>query len=108
MRLGIGTYTYAWAIGVPGHPPPQPLSAIGLLEEARRLRVDVVQFCDNLSLADLPPDELKRVEERARALHLVVELGTRGLDPANLREHIRLCSRFGCSFLRVVVDRVGD
>ena len=21
VRLGIGSYTYTWAVGVPGHPP---------------------------------------------------------------------------------------
>ena len=33
MRLGLSSYTYVWGVGVPGYPPPpQPLSAIALLE----------------------------------------------------------------------------
>ena len=30
MKLGIGSYTYTWAVGVPGHTPPTPLSALHL------------------------------------------------------------------------------
>ena len=37
MRLGIGSYTYTWAVGVPGHLPLRPLSAIDLLANASRL-----------------------------------------------------------------------
>ena len=66
MRLGIGSYTFAWAIGVPGQLPPRPLSAWDLLEQARRLRVEVVQFCDNLPLAQLPKAELEAFERRVR------------------------------------------
>lgn len=108
MSLGIGTYAYTWAIGVPGHPPAHPLTAVGLLEEAARLGTSVVQFCDNLPLSGLGRAELNAFEDRARSLGLAVELGTRGLDAENLRTHLGLARRFGCSFLRLVVDRAGD
>ena len=39
MQLGIGSYAYAWSIGVPGHPPAQPMTAFDLLDEAARLGV---------------------------------------------------------------------
>jgi sugar phosphate isomerase/epimerase len=108
MRLGIGTYTFAWAIGVPGSLPAQPMSAFDLLAEAARLGVRVVQFCDNLPLGTLPASELEDFHQRVRALGFEVELGTRGLAPENLRAHLRLAQRFGCSFLRLVIDSHGD
>ena len=30
MRLGIGSYTYTWALGVPGHLPENPMTAADL------------------------------------------------------------------------------
>jgi sugar phosphate isomerase/epimerase len=108
MRLGIGTYTFAWAIGVPGAIPARPLSALDLLEAAAQLGVRVVQFCDNLPLSKLPEPELESFHQRARERGLELELGTRGLAPENLRAHVRLARRFGCQFLRVVIDSPGD
>jgi sugar phosphate isomerase/epimerase len=108
MRLGIGTYAFAWAAGVPGHTPRQPLTAFAMLEMAQRLGVGVVQFCDNLPLTGLSPAELDRLEEQARGAGLVIELGTRGLDAKNLRVHLNLCRRFQAAFLRLVIDSPGD
>ena len=81
MRLGLGSYTFAWAIGVPGHPPTRPMTAFDLLEAAARLDVQVVQICDNLPLLQLSPAELDRFANRAYELNFQVELGTLGLDP---------------------------
>ena len=108
MRLGLGSYAYAWAIGVPAHPPVRPLTAFDLLEEAVRLRVGLVQFCDNLPLTQLTPADLDRFESRARELGIQIELGTLGLNPENLRAYLRLAQRFACPFVRVVVDAPGD
>src|SRR4051812_5509302 len=102
MRLGIGTYTFAWAIGVPGAMPPRPMGALDLLDTAARLQVRVVQFCDNLPLVHLSEPALEAFQEKVRQLSLGVELGTRGLAPENLRAHLRLAERLGCTFLRLV------
>lgn len=108
MRLGIGTYTFAWAIGVPGALPARPMTPLDLLGEAVRLGTGVVQFCDNLPLVQLPERELDFFHQRARELGLELELGARGLAPENLRAHLRLARRFGCPFLRLVLDSPGD
>ncbi|NTW36601.1 MAG: hypothetical protein HGB17_10810, partial [Syntrophobacteraceae bacterium] len=50
MRLGIGSYTFPWAVGMPGHRPAQPMTALDLLDKATQLGVGVVQICDNLPL----------------------------------------------------------
>jgi sugar phosphate isomerase/epimerase len=108
MRLGIGSFTFTWAIGVPGHRPARPMTALDLLGEAERLGVTVVQVCDNLPLTQLGELELAAFAERARERAIQIELGARGLDPENLRAHLKLAGRFGCSFLRLVIDRPGD
>lgn len=108
MRLGIGSYTFAWAIGVPGHPPAHPMTALALLEETARLGVRLVQVCDNLPLTRLTPAELEQFSTRARELNLQVELGTLGLNPDNLHAYLKLARHFQSPFVRVVVDSPGD
>lgn len=107
MRLGIGSYTFTWAIGVPGHAPTLPMNAFGLLDEAIRLGVRVVQYCDNLPLGDLDARSLVMLHARASEARIAIELGTRGLDPGNLRAYLGLARGLGCDFLRVVIDRAG-
>lgn len=108
MRLGLGSYAYAWAIGVPAHPPARPMTSFDLLEEAARLQVGLVQLCDNLPLTQLTPADLDRFESRARELGIQIELGTLGLNPENLHAYLRLALRFASPFVRVVVDSPGD
>jgi len=107
MLLGIGSYTCTWAIGVPGRPPRHPLGARDLLARARSLGVRVVQYCDNLPLTALPPRELEGLLEEARAAGIAVEVGTRGLDEADLRANLAIAIRAGAPFVRVVVDGRG-
>jgi sugar phosphate isomerase/epimerase len=107
MRLGIGSYTYTWAIGVPGHPPGAPMTAKDLLDRARELGVGVVQFADNLPLDMLSRKELEEVDLRMGELGIYVEVGTRGIAPEHLGRYIEIALRLRSRILRVVVDR-GD
>ena len=104
MRLGLSSYTYTWAIGVPGAVPERPLNAAGLIERAAALDVEVVQFADNLPLERLPAKEFDRLGAQARTAGLDIELGTRGIDPAHLRRCLAVARSLDCSLLRTVVD----
>ena len=78
MKLGIGSYTYAWAIGVLGHPPDRPMGTVDLLNRAAELDVQVVQVADNLPLDQLTTAELDAFEKRAIELskgqHLMIKV----------------------------------
>lgn len=104
MRLGISSYTYTWAVGVPGHPPPQPLAATDLLDKAAQLGVSVVQYADNLPLDKLSPDALETFEAHAADLNLSIEVGTRGIAHDHLRTYLRLAQRLKAPILRIVID----
>ena len=104
MRLGIGSYTYTWAIGVPGYPPADPVDAIGLLHKAAQLGVGLVQFADNLPLDRLSRAELDRFQQAASELGTSIEVGTRGIAPDCLRVYLALAERLGSPIVRVVVD----
>ncbi len=107
-RLGLGSFTYTWAIGVPGFPPPRPMTAFDLLAEARRLGVTLIQICDNLPLARLSPRELDDLDKTAREAGVAIEIGTRGLYIEDLHCQLALARRFGSPLVRVVVDHGTD
>jgi sugar phosphate isomerase/epimerase len=108
MRLGIGTFTYPWAIGVPGREPQRRMTPMDLLREAVRLQVRIVQFCDNLPLDQVAKQDLNVCESFAQEHGLRIELGVRGTDPALLMRYLTLARRFGCDFLRIVVTKTGS
>ena len=105
MKLGIGSYTYTWAVGVPGGEPAEPMSAIGLVEKAAELGVGLVQICDNLPLDRLLPDEFGALDSRARELGIEIEVGTRGIAPEHLRKYLDLAVRLRSKIVRVVMDK---
>ncbi len=112
MTLGIGSFSYPWAIGVPGFPAPEtPLDAFALLEAAIRLQVGTVQYVDNLPLTALSDTELDRLAGRAHDHGISLEVGMRGTradGPDGLRAHLALALRVGSPFVRVMFDRYED
>ena len=104
MKLGIGSYTYTWAVGVPGTMPAQPLSYEGLLAQAAELGVNVVQYADNLPLEVLAEGDLHALARQAEQLGIQVEVGTRGIEADHLRRFVEIAQIFGAPFVRVVID----
>jgi sugar phosphate isomerase/epimerase len=104
MKLGIGSYTYPWGVGLPGFTPNCPLSPVGLLDKAKRLDVKVVQFCDNLSIADLSKSELDLLLGLAQDYRIDIEVGARGISPSGMMKHLELAGRCRSKFVRFVVD----
>ena len=104
-KLGIASWSLPWAIGVQGYPAPQrPLGCIGLLEKAAEAKVSVVQIADNLPLHELPDQELDQLREAATGRGLVLEAGTRSLDPEHLARYIAISHRIGARILRTVLS----
>lgn len=108
MNCGLGSFAFTWAIGASFHAPDQRLTPVGFLDQARRLGATVVQVCENLPLVDLPEPEICDFHRRAEELGIAVELGTRGLDTANLHRHLALAVALGSPLVRVAVDRGFD
>lgn len=107
MKLGIGTYTYMWSIGVTGAPPGRPMGAMDLLERAHEMGVQVVQYGPNLALQELPGAELGEVLAAARQWGMELEVGTRGVESAHLRRMLEFTVGCGARLLRTVPEREG-
>ena len=108
MRIGIGSYTFPWAIGIGAHQPTRPLSALGLLDKAAALDVSVVQLCDNFPLETLSSTELAQLRDHALGLGISLEIGTRGITPAHLRRFLTLAQYLSSPLVRVVVDTLTE
>jgi sugar phosphate isomerase/epimerase len=104
MKLGIGTYSYAWAIGVNGYPPTQPMSALDFLHRCAEQGVKLVQIADNLPLDKLTSIELDALLAEAQGLEIAIEVGTRGIMLDHLRTYLQIAQRCQSPILRVVVD----
>jgi sugar phosphate isomerase/epimerase len=107
MTLGLSTYAYPWAVGIPGYPPERPLTAFDLLDRAVALGVPAVQFGDNLPLHALSPVDWREVLDTAAQTGLELQVGTRGLTPENLDRYLRLAAEARSPFLRMVIDDGG-
>jgi hypothetical protein len=105
MKLGISSYTYPWAIGLPEAPPSQPLKPLQLLEKAQELGVGIVQFGPNMPLDKLPEKELREVVKSADSWKIDLELATVGIDPGRLRFQIQFARSIGAILLKTTPER---
>jgi sugar phosphate isomerase/epimerase len=107
-RLGIGSYSYPFALG---HNkrflPEKPLTALDLIHKARHHQVNVLQLADNLYLENLSDGQLDGIARQARENGITLETGLRGMSPGNLTRHISLSGRLGSRLLRCVIDSPG-
>lgn len=105
MKLGISSYTYPWAIGLPDALPTYPLTPLQLLEKACDLGVGLVQFGPNMPLDKLSDKELCELIKLARICQIDLEIGTQGIDPRHLREQIKFAKQIGAILLKTTPER---
>lgn len=110
MRLGIGSYTYAWAVGVPrAARTAKPMTSEDLVAQAQDLGVSVVQICDNIPLEDQPASSLARLRARAQESGITLEVGTRGTKPDHLLRYLTVAVALGAPLVRsMVVDTMEE
>lgn len=104
IRLGISSYTYSWAVGMPGHKPACPLDENGLLDKAHELGVTLLQIGDNLPLHTFDPARLDRLARRAAHEGIVLQVGARRLTLERAAEYIAIARRLGAKLIRFVID----
>lgn len=104
MQLGISTYTFPWAFGVPGYAPEKPMTLFELLQKAQKHDIKVIQIGDNVPLCQLPPDECLAFFSAAKSMQIQLEIGTRRLTTEHLEAYLYLAHTAGSRFLRVVID----
>jgi sugar phosphate isomerase/epimerase len=109
MKVGIGSWTYGWSIGVTGYPAPtKPLTAIELLSLAHDYGLGVVQFADNLPVHLLSPSALAELKARAGEWNIEIEIGTVGVEPSHLVRYLELAKYLGAKLVRSLVAEVAS
>lgn len=107
MQLGISSYTYTWAVGVPGSLPAKQMSALDLVDKAVEYGLKLVQIADNLPLENLPESELDHLYNYALEKGISIEMGGRGLTYEHTLQCLKVAEKLKSPVLRMVIDGVG-
>ena len=107
MKPGISSYTYTWAIGVPGQEPKNPMTIFKLIDKAVDLGVQIVQVADNLPLDRFSKTELLKIKDYAGSLGINIEAGSKKMTVENLAKYIEIAAFFKSPILRFVIDGDG-
>ena len=104
MRIGLSSYTYTWAVGVPGFMPENPMLVCGLLEKAETNGVNLVQIADNLPVERLTDEELELLRDYLEERGISAEMGGRGLTPEHTIKCLKTAEIINSPILRMVID----
>lgn len=104
MRLGLSTYCYTWAFGVPGKIPSKPMTAIDLVDKAVEYNLSCIQIADNYPLHELETPELVTLREYSLEKGVSIEVGARCLTLDRATRYIQIASFFQSPILRFVID----
>jgi len=107
MRLGLSSYTYTWAVGVPGALPPKQLSAFDLIDKAAASGLNLVQIADNLPLETMAKSEVLDLRKHGEAIGVDIEMGGRGLTPEHAMRCLEAAKLLNSPILRMVIDGAG-
>jgi sugar phosphate isomerase/epimerase len=107
MQLGLSSYTYTWAVGIPGSMPENPISAKQLIDKAADAGVGLVQIADNLPLENFSDKELNILINYATDKNVSLEMGGRGLTPEHTFQCLLTAEKLRSPILRMVIDGAG-
>ena len=107
MILGISSYSFTWAVGVPGHIPPSPLTELEVLGKAKELGVKLVQIADNMPLHLMNAGRIERLLSEAASAGIELEVGSNRMTSERLEQYITIAGNLNSKILRFVVDGEG-
>lgn len=97
MAIGLSTYAYFWRLS---DRVPAPMGLDAMLEQTAELGGQVFQICDYPKIETLSVAGLEALRQRAEALGVVLELGTRGLKADHLGLYLQLAKALDANILR--------
>ena len=107
MQPGLSSYTYTWAVGVPGSLPSRPLSAYDLVDKAVACGLRLVQIADNLPLEGMTDEQLLDLYEYSGKKGIAIEMGSRGLTAEHTFKCLETAEKLHSPILRMVIDKPG-
>lgn len=103
MRIGISSWSYPYAIGNKAYDlPPHPMRLLELADKAVMHGAEVLQIADNLPLHNISHEELLQLRVLAEKHNLELEVGTAGLEQANLLQYLDIAQTLGAKLVRTL------
>lgn len=104
VKLGISSFSFCWAVGVPGQMPEKPLSLLDLIEMTHEYGLNLLQIGDNLPLHLVESEVRAQAREKMQEYGIELEVGTRGLTDEILETYLPIAVEFQSKILRIVID----
>jgi sugar phosphate isomerase/epimerase len=104
MRLGLGSYTWRWGIGIGDRRPVRPLTPADLVVRTAALGVRLLQIADNLPLHMADEATLESLVAAAAQHDVTLELGASGFAPTHLVRYADLAVRLDAKLVRIAPD----
>jgi sugar phosphate isomerase/epimerase len=101
IMIGLSTYAFFWQIS---ERAPVPLGLDELFLRTRELGARVFQICDYAPLQTYSDARLADLKKSAEDLGLVLELGTKGLQPSHLANYLRMADLLEVKVVRSMVN----
>lgn len=107
MKLGISSYSFTWAVGVPGNTPPEPLTPFELIIKAKQLGVGLLQIADNMPLHLMDEGRINEISGKALAEGIELEAGANKMTSYALERYTGIAEKIKSKILRFVIDGDG-
>ncbi|UFU02870.1 sugar phosphate isomerase/epimerase [Ruania suaedae] len=98
--IGLGTYAFFWQLSDRN---PRPMTLTESFQATRDLGVGLHQICDYAPLEDMDNAELADAAAAAKDLDLVIELGTKGIEPEHLTRFLEIAAVFDATLIRSMI-----
>lgn len=104
MRIGLGSYSFRWAIGTPDFRPARPLTPFDLIDRTAELGCDLLQIADHPMLEAFTDEHLRSLKAAAAQQGVSLEIGTSGATERRLLRFLDIASKLDSIMVRIVLD----
>lgn len=99
--IGLSTYAFFWQHS---DRAPTPLGLADMLAKSHALGAEVFQICDYAPIFSYSTAQLGDIRRQASELGIVLELGTRGIQPEHLQTCLRVAEALDARLIRSMVN----
>lgn len=103
MRLGVGTYSFRWALGMGDLPRTMDLTDV--LHRAHALGAGLLQIADSAELDTASDEHLRSLSSLAHSLDIDIQIGTTGAETTLLLKYLHIAELLQADVVRLVLHQ---
>jgi 3-oxoisoapionate decarboxylase len=108
MKVGLGSYAFAWNLATEDPEVIRPIkNVMDLVLQAKNWGLTRIQLADNVPVHNMTALELENLKTYVQSVSIQIELGARGLNQDHLEKYLDLAIYFDSPILRFVIDQPG-